>query len=102
MADGTGGLKSKDRGFSAYMYTTQSGAVRLMVPELNFFHVVMQQLGGHGKRFFNISVGEPPSELFVPPPGVDVRQSDRPFTLRSKPDAVPGPLDPKPVERAQQ
>lgn len=85
---GPGGSRKlrASQGFDAYMYTTASGTVRFMVPELNFFPVVMQQPAGHGKTFFNIVIGEPPAELFFPPPGAAITPSSIPFNLKSKPD----------------
>lgn len=77
------------QGLDAYMYTTGSGSVRLMIPALNFFPVVMQQPAGRAKTFFNIVVGEPSAELFVPPADASVRVSTEPFLLRSRPEQAP-------------
>jgi len=78
---GSGNLKAKD-GFEAYMYTTASGGTRLMVPDLNFFPVVMQTLSGYSRKYFNIRREEPDIALFLPPAGVQVTASPRPFSFK--------------------
>jgi hypothetical protein len=71
-----GNIRSTDsNGFTAISYTTPSGHVRLMVADLNYFPVVRQSMGGRLEVYSNIVIGEPDSNLFVPPAGVPIRQT---------------------------
>lgn len=56
---------------------------QLLVPDLNFFPV-WQSRPGHTRQYTSVSLGEPPSTLFEPPPGAEVRSHDQPKGRRGR------------------
>lgn len=75
--------------FEVYELESKDGVTRLM-PALNGMVILWERAGGLRHEVFNIQIGEPPVDVFVPPPGVNVRRSeaaleaeeDRPFVPR--------------------
>jgi hypothetical protein len=65
-------------GLDAYQYVNPSGNMSLLVPELNFFAVVRQNLDGRREVYSEIEVGPQPDELFGPPVGANVHYMDIP------------------------
>jgi len=65
-------------GFEAYNYVDSSGTMSLQVPDLNFFQVLKQTVGGRREVYSDIALGDHPPELFEPPSGVVLRQLAEP------------------------
>ena len=65
-------------GLEAYHYTTPSGNVWLMIPELNFFPALMMTVEGRRELYRNIEFTPQPDDLFEPPPGSSIKQLTTP------------------------
>jgi hypothetical protein len=75
----SGSLVAND-GLDAWIYSNPDGAMRLLVPTLNFFPVVNSSVTGRRLSYTNIVIGPVDQALFEPPPGVPVeRASDSAF-----------------------
>jgi hypothetical protein len=61
-------------GFEAYQW--ESGTTSVVLPGLNFFAVRLDA-GAGTERYWHITVGEQPAELFVPPAGAVVTEARR-------------------------
>ena len=77
---GSGDIKAST-GFEAYQLILPNGTVHLLVPDLNFFPVLQQELGGTLKKYSNVMVGEPTQENFAPPANATI--SDSPTPMRA-------------------
>ena len=71
---GESGSLTATEGFHAYQTNAPDGTMRLTVPELNLFDVVVRLGNGQSHEYTNIELGEPPAELFQRPAGAAVRQ----------------------------
>jgi hypothetical protein len=67
-------------GFDAWIYTNQSGTVRLLIPALNFHAVVNNRIQGMREAYTNILVGGIEAGIFDAPPDRSVRWTGRPFS----------------------
>jgi hypothetical protein len=56
-------------GYEAYQDIDNSGTVSLQVPELNFFTVLKQTLGGRREIYSEVVLGHQDATLFEPPSG---------------------------------
>jgi hypothetical protein len=64
-----------DTGFTAYTFVDSRGNTRLVVPDLNWFAVVRQNLEtGRREVYTNVTMGEPDPGLFEPDPGSSVKR----------------------------
>jgi len=64
--------------FDVYREQSASGSeIKLRAPALNMFALVDQNvMNGRRQVFSNVHLGEPPQEMFEPPQGVVVSQSE--------------------------
>jgi hypothetical protein len=77
-------------GLDAVVHTAASGNTSRMVPALSFFRV-LHQSPSTGRRhvYWNITIGEPTSELFEPPANAAVKELTKPrgITINQLPPA---------------
>jgi hypothetical protein len=71
------------RGLEVYEQRGPSGRITRLVPGLNGLVVFSREPGGATQELWNIQLHEPAPELFLPPPGVPVRESGPPVGLDS-------------------
>jgi hypothetical protein len=71
-------------GLTVYKMSSPGGEISLQAPELNFFTLVTELENGQRREFHNIRRVEPPAELFLPPPGVEVRAKSKPLGIRMR------------------
>jgi hypothetical protein len=64
---GESGSLTATEGFPAVQTLTPEGAVKLSIPELNFFEVEVRLPTGRHEAYTNIEIGEQPVSLFHPP-----------------------------------
>ena len=78
LADTTHGLHWPARrqvateGFEVFEYHDVGGNTHLQAPSLNMFDLVNQSITGRREEIYDVILREPPADLFVPPPGVNV------------------------------
>jgi hypothetical protein len=79
LAEGQSRSLTATEGFDAYVYSNNVGDVFYEVPELNMFHILRVSTST-GKRevHFDIRLGEPPAELFLPPADAVVTRTEKP------------------------
>jgi hypothetical protein len=66
-------LNETVEGFAVYRLSGPSPVIETVAPELNFFPIVLTNaLGGSQQRYFDIKIGEPAAELFLPPAAASV------------------------------
>jgi hypothetical protein len=76
-------LPDKVAGREVYEFVnSKTGNVAHIAPGLNGLLLKLQQHDGTGMEYVNIEVGDPPDDVFTPPPGVPVRRVDREFGSR--------------------
>jgi len=68
-------------GFRAYQTNGPDGTMRLTVPELNLFDVVINSGNGRSERYSNVSLTVPDPTLFRPPPGVAILRRPPPTSI---------------------
>jgi len=73
---GTGSVQS-DKGFEGYVRTDLRGTNTLLVPALNWYPVVRQNVAGRRETLTNIRIGPQPAELFLPPPDAKISKLDK-------------------------
>jgi hypothetical protein len=79
------GSLTATEGFNAYQYVDSTGSASLLVPDLNFFAVVRQNLStGRRETYTNIEIGAQPQSLFQPPPGEPVTEIATPRGIRRR------------------
>jgi hypothetical protein len=76
---GDNGSVRADDGFAAYRLVFDDCSAFLLVPELNLFAAVRQRIDGRREVYSNIELVEPDPQLFGPPPGVSVQQTEDPL-----------------------
>jgi len=72
-------------GFEAYEEVFPDGGQTVRIPALDFFAVVRVMAGRQTRTYSNIVLGEPPRELFVPPPDAQVRWISSPGGIVRRP-----------------
>jgi hypothetical protein len=75
---GQSGSLSSPEGLDAWIYSNETGTLRLLVPDLNFFPVVQSPVSGFRRVFHSIVIGEVPTTLFNPPDGAPIKEVPAP------------------------
>lgn len=77
-------LAAAYEGFEAYEESFPDGGRTVLVPALDFFAVV-RVMGRQTRTYSHIVLGEPSPDLFVPPPGAQVRWVSSPGGIVQRP-----------------
>jgi hypothetical protein len=75
---GQDGTLNAHEGFTAYSVRHESGGTSMKVPDLNFFDAVRQRPDGRYEIYSEIERTEPDAQLFEPPAGAIVTESEVP------------------------